>query len=181
MLTSKQIADIIKNKYPDIQVDIIDKGEIQNISDFRRCSIQAHIFGSLLKFNYGENLVLILDDDVVDAIKHVALLHPNEITKAINYWLDNIQTYLTSHELPIVKHLARKWLGKEEKIEKKPRILNAFYDLFFVSINPFTAFLFLKSTRRLVYIKRFNNQDELEEFFKLAAHYAQEIRAGQIK
>ena len=180
LLTPQEIEKIIKNKFPQAQVLIEDRGIAPGYPDLRRASIRMYLFGSLVQFNYGENIVLLLDGHVVDALKNIPLLTPKDVKDAVEFWLNDIQKYLSHHELPEVKHLARKYLGNEDKVERQTRALYVFYDVFFIVITPFAAFLFLKSTRKLVYFKRYNNDSELEAFFKLSVVYAEHIRQGKI-
>lgn len=181
LITPQEISDIIKAKYPQAQVKIIDKGIVPGTPALRRSTIRTHLFGSLVELNYGENLIILLDGHVVDALKHVPLLWPNTIKEAVELWMNDIQRYLSHHDLPLVKRLAEKYLGKEENIKRETRALYVFYDKFFIVVTPFAVFLFLKVTRRLVYFKNFKNESELEEFFKLAVEYANSIRKGEIK
>ena len=137
------IVDIIRTKFPQAQVEVLNRGNAPapNFSAVRY-TIRTHLFGSLVQFNFGENLIALLDNEVVDALKNVPLLSPASIKKAVDYWLNDIQNYLKHHELPIVKHLARKYFGAEINAERKSRNLYVFYDVFFIAIPPTQLFFF---------------------------------------
>lgn len=180
-ITPQEIGNIIKSIYPQAQVQIIYRGSDPNMPSVPRYNILTHLFGSLVQINCGENMIILLDGHVVDALKNIPLLGGNDIKKAVEFWLKDIQNYLSHHDLPLVKHLARKYLGNEVDAKREKRALYISYDKFYIVISPFAAFLFLKSTHRLVYFMRYDNESELERFFKLSSSYADSIIKGGIR
>ena len=148
-VSPQEIANIIKSKYPQAQVEIIEKGTAPGSSDLKRYTIKTHLFGSLVELNYGENLLILLDGHVVDALKYPSLLGTADIKKAVEFWFNDIQKYLSHHDLPLVKHLAEKYLGKEDSIKREKRALYVFYDAFFYCCNSICGFSFFEQYKKI--------------------------------
>lgn len=181
MITPKEIALLIQAGYPQAKVSISEQGTAPSASSIKRYSIMATLFNANVKINLGENLTLLIDDVPREILRYIPLLHPKDVKATIQLWLNGLQKYLQAEKLPLVKSLAQKYLGQEEKTEKKKNALYIYYGLFFVIITPQALFLCLKSDRRVVHHKKIEKPDDLEDFFKTAEFSAKSIKKGEIK
>ncbi|MFH1182064.1 MAG: hypothetical protein V1702_03850 [Candidatus Woesearchaeota archaeon] len=179
MLKPEEVKHIILSIDPKARVNITSQGFIP--PSIPRFSVETHLFGADVRLNLGENLVLFIDGTPRAVSMYLPLQDPDQTKKQVNEWLNKVDRYLESKEVPLVKHLAEVALGKELKIVKKPNSIWVYYDLFTVIITPELAVITLNSTGRVVLSEEFTNNKGLQKFFSTGHFTAESIRKGQIR
>jgi len=176
VIDPKEVVAIVKASYHNAKCSIEDK--TVKGSPFRRFSVKTELSGSIIVINCGENMVLLIDNVPREVFKHLSLAHPNTAKAEIQLWMKNIKDYLKIQKPPEVKTLARKYLGKENKVVKKNNGVFIYYDKFYLVITPNKAMFILSSTKRVVNVQDINTEEEIELFFGNAKYHEENINKG---
>ena len=170
------IVNIIKSKYPKAEVKVYDCGKQGGIKKY---SIEFQLNSSKITFNIGPNLVFSIAHLPRDVLKQLPLIHPDTAKDFVIKCLENLPKYLKKEKLPEIKDFARKYLGKEEKVEKKDQATYIFFDKFYVIVTPTAVHLLLKSNDNHIFFKEFKQKSDLEDIFKKLVFYADSINKGE--
>ncbi len=182
MITPQEIEQIIHASYPKAKVGISDEGEAPGYNGkVRRYSIITELFGVEIKFNLGENLIFLVEKAPMAALKSIPLLDEKIVRGYAAGWIANIHDYIGKREVPKVRQLSEKYIGKEKGVQVEARRVIVFFDMFHIIISPTLAGLYLTSTHRLVYQMNIENEKSLETFFSMVPAYERQIIAGQIR
>lgn len=171
------IVNIIKSKYPKAEVKVYDFGKQ---GDIKKYSIEFQINDEVITFNMGPNLVFSINHLPRNVLKLLPLAHPDTAKAFVIKCLEKLPKYLKKEKLPEIKDFARKYLGKEEKVEKKDQATYIYYDNFHIIVTPTAVHLLLKSNNNHIFFKEFKQKSDLEDIFKTLAFYADSINKGQI-
>ena len=186
----EHIKKIILEKFPTAQVTIEEAGVEPEHPDIKRYIIKFNELNTPIEFRLGYNLLLLIDGIPTKVIKHMPLsssgrgmelggVHITGEFDDIKEWLNNISKYIQPAEVPKVQSIARKYLGKEERVEVKRNMVIIYYDVFFVIVTTHTGFFHKNKGNRLIFFTDFD-RNPIDKFFRLAVDYARMVRTGQL-
>ena len=186
----QDISKLILEKFPTAKVIIEEVGVEPNAPDIKRYILRFNELNTPIEFRLGYNLLFLIDGKPTKAIQHMPLsgsgrgltlggVHIKGEFDDIREWLDNISKYIQPAEVPKVNEIARKCLGKEEKVEVRKEMVIIYYDVFFVIITPHTGSFYKNKGNRLLHLGEFDSEP-VDKFFRLAKDYAHMVRTGQL-
>jgi len=189
-INPSDIEAIIKTKFPSGKISIKAEGEEPEFKGVSRYSIRFVCLDTPIEFKLGYNLVLLIDGRPTKFMPHMPIsgsgrgltlggVHIKGEFAEIEEWLDQISKYIQQGEVPKVQELARKFLGKEEKVQLKKGMIIIYYDVFFVIIIPHSGGIYKNKGNRLLYLTEFDKKP-IETFFRLAKDYANMVRTDQL-
>lgn len=184
------IEKIIKIKFPSAKVSIAAQGEEPEYKGVERYSIKFVCLDTPIEFKLGYNLVLLIDGRPIKFMPHMPIsgsgrgltlggVHIKGEFAEIEEWLGQISKYIQPGEVPKVQELARKYLGKEIRVQEKKGMIIIYYDMFFIIITPHSGGIYKNKGNRLIYLIEFDKKP-IETFFRQAKDYASMIGTGQI-
>ena len=177
-ITPNDIVDLIKRVYPQSTVTLQSQGAATRVN---RYIITTELFGKPVEIRLGENVVFFIEGTPIEISKHAPLQDETHLLKEIEGWLKEFTRYLQKKELPLVRDLARSYLGYEQRVEKKENHITIVYDVFQIVITANLAIMILTVDHRNVFFKKFDNDADLEFFFKGAKLRAEDIRKGLLR
>ena len=176
----EDIERIIKKYHPAVAVTIQAQGRAPSTGSLRY-EISALIEGVKLDIRLGENIVFCVGNAPMEVIKYTPLGSPQEMLAEIEQWIKNFEQYALKKEVPLVKNLARQYLGPEKSVTRHERHLVVEYEKFSLFVTPTLCLLVLKSDNRTVSDKKIESEKDIEDFFRVAAIFKDQIEKGQIK
>lgn len=136
--------------------------------------------GQGIIFYLEQNLSFIRNGVVAETLLNVPIGRSADIDEFVRKCIESLSTPL--NKAPLINDIARKYLGKEDEFKRNAAETQAWlkYPKFEIFVSADTVSLIGRKNRGVIMSKKFKNQKELENAFKIANAYVKAIEQGQL-